>query len=260
VGNSLFIGETRLLNGPWQAFERDVARLFLQLGFEDVRIVGGPGDKGGDVLGVRSGELWLVQCKYTSGPPLVDAVGEVVRAAQYYSAARPAIAISRPRTEALLAEVQKYQKLGINVDILDSPRILSLIRQAAEYPPARRRLRGYQEDASTRLRLALTDTGRGQVVMATGLGKTVVMAETVVDLLRDGLLKDGRVLVMADKKEIVRQLNQAFWYQLPKWIPTHLLIGGERPPYEPRTFAKYSECSILGLKTSPDRLCSSLNA
>jgi superfamily II DNA or RNA helicase len=74
--------------------------------------------------------------------------------------------------------------------------------------------------------------------MATGLGKTVVMAETVADLLRDGLLPSARVLVMADKKEIVRQLNQAFWYQLPKWIPTHLLIGGERPAFwEGITFA-----------------------
>ena len=55
---------------PWQASERDVARLLLANGFEDVRIVGGSGDHGGDVLGVRSGELWVWQCKHTTtGPP-----------------------------------------------------------------------------------------------------------------------------------------------------------------------------------------------
>lgn len=238
MSSGLFIGESRLLNGPWQAFERDVARLLLQLGFDDVRIVGGSGDKGGDVLGVRSGDLWVIQCKYTSGSPPIDSVGEVVRAAEYYSASRPAIALSRPKTEAILSEVGRYKRLGIAVDVLDSGRILGLVRQAPEYARARRKLRGYQEQASGLLRHALTDTGRGQIVMATGLGKTVVMAEAVADLVRDGLLSTGRVLVIADKKEIVRQLNQAFWYQLPKWIPTHLLMGGEYPSFwEGITFA-----------------------
>jgi superfamily II DNA or RNA helicase len=235
---SFFIGESRLLNGPWQAFERDTARLLLQLGFDDVRIVGGSGDHGGDVLGVWRGELWVIQCKFTTGSPPVDAVAEVVRAAEYYSASRPAVALSRPRTEALTAETERFKSFGINVEILDSPRILHLMDGAGEYAPARRKLHAYQEDASARLRHALTDTGRAQIVMATGLGKTVVMAETVADLLRDGLLPNSRILVMADKKEIVRQLNQAFWYQLPKWIPTHLLIGGERPAFwEGITFA-----------------------
>ena len=52
-----FLDERRLLYGPWQAFERDVARLLLANGFEDVRIVGGTGDRGADILGVSSGEL-----------------------------------------------------------------------------------------------------------------------------------------------------------------------------------------------------------
>ena len=31
--------DQRLLSGPWQAFERDVGRILLGAGFEDVRIV-----------------------------------------------------------------------------------------------------------------------------------------------------------------------------------------------------------------------------
>lgn len=226
-----FIGDQRLLWGPWQALERDTARLLLHLGFSDVRLVGGSGDKGADVLGVKNGELWVMQCKYTSGTPPPRAVGEVVNAAQYYSASRLAVVLSRPATDGVFAEVARYRRLGAEVDVIDSGRILKLVRQAPEYAPARRELRPYQEDASDRLRSALTDTGRGQIVMATGLGKTVVMAETVADLLRDGILPNHRILVMVDKKEIVRQLNQAFWYQLPKWIPTHLLMGDEKPAF-----------------------------
>lgn len=236
--SELFIGETRLLHGPWQAFERDVARLLMHLGFQDVRLVGRAGDQGGDVLAVRDDELWVIQCKHSYGAPPASCVSEVVHAAEYYAANRLAVALSRPRTESILTEIERYGRLGIAVDVIDSPRILNLVRRAPEYSPFRRGLRGYQDDASSRLRTALTDTGRGQIVMATGLGKTVVMAETVADLLRDGLLPNRRVLVTADKKEIVRQLNQAFWYQLPTWVPTHLLTGSEKPSFwEGVTFA-----------------------
>lgn len=42
--NGSFVSDLRLMRGPWQAFERDVARLLLGAGFDDVRIVGGTGD------------------------------------------------------------------------------------------------------------------------------------------------------------------------------------------------------------------------
>ncbi|MYC60442.1 MAG: DEAD/DEAH box helicase, partial [Gammaproteobacteria bacterium] len=75
------------------------------------------------------------------------------------------------------------------------------------------------------------DTGRGQVVLATGLGKTIAMAEVVAYLYRDQLIKEGRVLVLAHTRELVDQLHKAFWYQLPSWVPTHQFSEGERPAY-----------------------------
>src|SRR3954467_13823747 len=92
-----FLDERRLLHGPWRGFERDVARLLLANGFEDVRIVGGTGDHGGDILGVSRSELWVFQCKYTSStPPPKDAIAEVVAAGQYYGAQKLVVATSRP--------------------------------------------------------------------------------------------------------------------------------------------------------------------
>src|SRR5260370_39946269 len=100
-----FLDSRRLLNGHWQAFERDVARLLLANGFEDVRIVGGTGDKGADVLGVQRGKLWVFQCKHTkTTPPPKDAIVEVVEAAKFYEADRIVVATSRPPAEAFLAE------------------------------------------------------------------------------------------------------------------------------------------------------------
>lgn len=227
-----FFDERRLLQGPWQALERDVARLLLYQGFDDVRIVGGTGDRGGDILGVKNRQLWVFQCKHTSNSsPPPAAVAEVVDAARFYEAQRMVIATSRPPGEALLRERLRYQRLGLSIDIADPAALLRYAMGCPEYPHTRKGLRPYQEDASDRFRQALLDTGRAQIVLATGLGKTVVMAEAVADLLRDGLIKDARVLVMAHTRELVDQLHRAFWHQLPKWVPTHQLTAGESPPF-----------------------------
>lgn len=218
--------------GPWQAFERDTARLLTSNGFDDVRIVAGSGDGGADVLGVKGKELWVFQCKHTTGSnPPPEAVREVVAAGKIYGAHRLVVVTSRPATEALHTERRRFAQLDLNVELLEPAGLLNLMAKTPEYSIHRRALRPYQDDASHRFRNALVDTGRGQVVLATGLGKTVVMAETVADLLRDNLVLHGRVLVLAHTKELVSQLHQAFWYQLPKWIPTHQLSDGEQPAF-----------------------------
>ena len=230
--SAVFLDERRLLRGPWQAFERDVARLLLANGFDDVRVVGGVGDKGGDILAVRERMQWVVQCKYTSNsPPPTCAINEVVEAAQYYKADCLMVASSRPPSDALMQEKKRYENLGLRIDIAGPRTLLTLMERTPEYPLARRVLYPYQEDVSSRLREALLDTGRGQIVLATGLGKTLIMAELTADLLRDGLVSDDRVLVLAHTRELVEQLQRSFWYQLPKSIATHRLTGVEEPSF-----------------------------
>jgi superfamily II DNA or RNA helicase len=227
-----FLSQQRLLLGPWQAFERDVARLLLANGFDDVRIVGGSGDHGGDILGTRSGELWVWQCKHTttSAPPS-SAVSEVVEAARYYKAHRMVIATSRPPGDSFNDERARYERMGLKIQVADPALLLRLMDATPEYSPLRKALRAYQEDASARFRQALVDTGRAQLVLATGLGKTVVMAEAVAELLRDDLVNENRVLILAHTRPLVDQLHRAFWFQLPNWIPTHQLTEGEAPSY-----------------------------
>lgn len=225
-----FLSRARLLRGPWQAFERDVARLMLQNDFADVRIVGGSGDKGADVLGVKDGQLWVFQCKHTtSGPPPKAAVSEVVEAGRFYKAHRIVVAVSRPPSDSFHEEVAKYQRQGLTVEIATPEVLLNLMASSPEYLPVRRELRDYQREAVDLFREALIDTGKGQIVLATGLGKTVVMAEVVAELLRDNLIDHGRALVLAHTRELVDQLHRSFWLQLPKWVPTQQFVGGERP-------------------------------
>jgi superfamily II DNA or RNA helicase len=234
-----FLDSRRLLNGSWRAFERDVARLLVQNAFADVRVVGGSGDGGADVLGVKDGKLWVIQCKFTSDSyPDPRAVDEVVEAARFYEADRLAIATSRPFGPAMNSAIDRWAKLGIRIESFPPATLIEMMRRSPEYPRARRELRDYQDDCVQRLLAALRETGRGQLVLATGLGKTVVMAEATAQLFRDGLVNGGRVLVLADKRELVEQLQREFWQQLPKTIPTHLLIGGEEPTFwEGITFA-----------------------
>lgn len=227
-----FLNERRLLYGPWKAFERDIARLLIVNGFGDVRVVGGSGDRGADVLGVKDGKLWVWQCKHTtSSTPPRAAVGEVVEAARYYEADRMVVATSRPPGRGVLEEKARFGRQGLKIELAPPRVLLNRMRRSPEYAPSRRVLRDYQENASSRFREALLDTGRGQVVLATGLGKTVVMAEVVADLYRDGLITENRALVLAHTRELVDQLHKAFWYQLPTWVPTHQFSEGERPGY-----------------------------
>jgi superfamily II DNA or RNA helicase len=227
-----FLESRRLLNGPWQAFERDVARLLVANGFRDVRVVGGSGDRGADVLGVKNGELWVVQCKFvTNQYPSPAAVDEVVEASRFYEANRLMVAASRSFGPATFAAVKKWASLGIKVELLPAATLIEMARRSPEYTPARRELRKYQTHAVDLFIAALRETGKGQVVLATGLGKTVVMAEAVAQLYRDGAIPEGRVLVMAGTRELVDQLQRSFWDQLPKWVSTHRLMGGEEPSY-----------------------------
>lgn len=240
-----FLDERRLLLGPWQAFERDVARLLIANGFEDVRIVGGTGDHGGDVIGVKNSEVWVFQCKHTTNtPPPSDAVHEVVEAGKYYGATRLVVASSRPPGEAFHREKARYERAGLSIEVAPPDALLSMMRDTPEYSIRRRILRGYQEEASDRFRAALVDASRAQAVLATGLGKTLIMAEVCADLLRDGLVKHGRILVLAHVKELVQQLQQSFWFQLPKWVATHRMAEGEFPTFwDGITFATVQSAS-----------------
>ena len=225
-----FLDRARLMHGPWQAFERDLARLLIANGFNDVRLVAGSGDHGGDVLGTKGGELWAFQCKHTtkSGPPK-EAVGEVVEAARFYGARRMVVAVSRAPGVGFYDEIKRYARQGLKVEIATPEVLLGLMTESPEYPGARKDLYDYQRNAAELLREALTDTGRGQIVLATGLGKTVVLAEVVADLFRDGLVEHGRALILAHTRELVEQLHRAFWYQLPKWVRTEHFAAGEAP-------------------------------
>ena len=234
-----FLDDKRYLKGPWQAFERDFARFLIVRGFDDVRIVGGPGDAGADVLGVRNGKLWVFQCKHMiTSRPSTKAIKEVVKAKAIYHADKLGIVISLPANKAIIREIIRYKKIGIDIEIFEPARVFNIIKDLPEYSNSKKTLWDYQQEASESFYNSLIESRKAQMIMATGMGKSVIMAEVVADLFRSQLLKNSRVLITAHTREIVRQLHQCFWHQLPIWVHTHQLMGGEFPSYwEGITFA-----------------------
>jgi superfamily II DNA or RNA helicase len=88
-------------------------------------------------------------------------------------------------------------------------------------------LRQYQEDAKHRLVADLEQTGRALLILATGLGKTVVSGEVINDHFAK--FPEEQVLVVAHTKDLVDQLERALWRHLSKTVKTRMLTGDERP-------------------------------
>ena len=194
---------------------------------------------------MKSGKLWVTRCKHTtSSPPPLSAVDEVVEAGRFDGADVLLIACSRPGSENLRARVRRDRGLGLNIDLAEPDRLLKWMANSPKYSPSAKELRPYQRDPFEKLCDALVGVGSGQLVLATGLGKTVILAETVASLYRDGHIKGGRVLVLAHTRPLIDQLLQAFWSQLPRTIATHRFAETETPSYwEGITFATIQSAS-----------------
>jgi superfamily II DNA or RNA helicase len=226
-----FICEERLSYGPWQALERNIARILEHGGFRGVDIVGGSGDGGADVVGTIGGDRWVVQAKFkSSGGADAAAPREAVRAMTGYSA-QVAVGVTNGSFTPDAYDYWRTAKLnGIDVRLWPGAELLHLWSQLPTFSRSRRELRPYQVDAVDSVEAKRSEGGkRALVIMATGLGKTVVASEIIANELRRN--PDQEVLVLAHMRDLVRQLERSSWPQLPKNCSTHLWIDGERPSY-----------------------------
>lgn len=226
-----FLGIERLVHGPWQAFERALARLVEHAGFADVEIVGGPGDLGADIVGTFREQRWVIQAKYRSNGYVDEqALEEAVRASNAYSADVCVAASNQSFSEEALRAKRAYKASGIDARLWDRTFLLKYAQRLPEASRARPALRPYQSDAIDAITGARSDGESAALyVMATGLGKTLVAGEIIGAQLAAN--RDSEVLVVAHTIELVRQLERSIWRQLRKDVPTHLWTDGETPSY-----------------------------
>ncbi|KOU92417.1 DEAD/DEAH box helicase family protein [Streptomyces sp. CH8.1] len=222
-----FLDAASLLDsGPLQ-FPRRIERLLWHLGFSDVSNIDGSGDEGGDILALHKGETWVIQCKWKRhGAVGADAVDEVARARDHYRAHKAVVVTNTRFSPEARKRVANLARLGPGILLWGGT---DLTTSFDRVPPRFGRVtpRPYQTEALQALAADLDASGRALLVLATGLGKTVVGGEVIAAHLRRA--PQDQVLVVAHAKDLVQQLERALWRHLPKDVPTRLLTGDTRP-------------------------------
>ena len=119
---------------------------------------------------------------------------------------------------------------GIDLRLWSRSTLLKFFDKLSDSSRAIRTPRSYQDAAVIEVekRRSRGDL-RALVVMATGLGKSMVANQLIVQELARNEVQE--VLVLAHTRELVRQLEISSWPQLDKSISTHLWTDGEKPAY-----------------------------
>lgn len=217
----------------WKGLERAIARMMEHLGWKDINVIGGAGDRGGDVLATRAeGSLiksWVVQSKAVTGDRYIgpQALKEAINALSFYDANVAAVATNGEFTKTARQRQEQLSANGYTLKLWNGTFLKGLVEQMPEDHAGFRELRPYQDDIVHKV-VASFDEGnkRAFYIVATGLGKTVIAATIARQLWTRGC---HRILVLCHATDLALQLEQGFWPQLTKDIPTSVFFDGLPP-------------------------------
>ncbi len=244
-----FLTEDISKGTDWRALERAVARLMSHCGWRDVAIIGRSGDMGADIVGIRdqsgSARTWVVQVKAVMGGGYVGKKGldEVMQAQSTYGAHVAALATNGDFAPTVHRRKTSLENAGFEVKLWNGTFLKDLLHRWPEKHHLKRPLREYQADIAQKAVQRFDENGRRvQYVVATGLGKTVIAGEIASRLWGKGCRK---ILVLCHAQDLALQLEQGFWSQLEKSIPTRYFFDGTPPLlYEGVNFGLYQ--SLVG--------------
>ena len=223
-----FLSPQTLLEGGPRGLSHATERALWHLGFTDVRLIDGAGDEGADVLAVRDREQWVVQCKYSSrGAIDRTGVDDAERARSRYGADHAVVVTNTSLNATAEARRKSLAGVGIRIDAWTGPTLSAIFEKMPTQVPTTYKLRPYQSEAVNKVEGDLAMRRRALLVLATGLGKTVVGGEVIRHHLESN--PGAQVLVLAHVKELVGQLEKALWRHLNKDVPTQVLSGDSKP-------------------------------
>lgn len=232
-----FLSSERLSKGPWQAFERGIARLLSHIGWELNELVGGSGDHGADIIAAFKGEdgkllEYIYQAKFSerNRPISVDIIGDLKRAMEYYGITKGIAVSNRTISPAQLHKVEILKHAGYDIDLFLSKNIYDAYTNLSTWPTEKRTLKKYQEESLLELQKSYLRGDRtGLICLATGLGKTFVAAAFIRWLYE--MNPNFNILVLANSRSLIEQFDRGIWSNLPKWISTHLVYDSEKPSF-----------------------------
>ena len=217
----------------WKGLERAITRMMGHLGWKDINVIGGAGDKGGDVLATRVEgtqiKSWVVQSKAVTGDRYIgpQALNEAINALSFYETNIAAVATNGEFTKTAHQRQEQLKTNGYTLKLWNGAFLRGLIAQMPESHAGYRRLRPYQDDIVKKV-ISSYDAGSKRVfyIVATGLGKTVIAATIARYLWERGC---RRILVLCHATDLALQLEQGFWPQITKDVPTSVFFDGFPP-------------------------------
>lgn len=222
------------MNGSdWRSFERMPARVLSHLGWHDIQIIGGSGDQGGDTLAVDPhGKAWVIQAKSVTGDRLVGpaAIQEAINALSAYGADAVAVATNGNFTHTAQLRKEELSREGFDTRLWNAAWFKGIVDKMPLESKSRKSPKPYQNDVISKLETAYDDNrSRALFIMATGLGKTVTAATAAQYFWDCGA---RRILVLCHLQDLALQLEQSFWTQISKEIPTTCFYEGNVPSTE----------------------------
>lgn len=216
-----------LKSGP-PGLVKSLERLLWHLGFSDVRAIDGAGDRGADVLAIRDGREWVFQSKWSkNGPINASGVNELAEAFAYYRADQAVLVTNTQLSGPALSRTGELERIGLKVSVWNGDMLSALGSRMSDRIPPRHGIREYQEKAVLALERDLEEGNRALLILATGLGKTVVGGKLIGNALRRA--PRTKVLVLSHLKELSSQLEREMWPHISKAVNTGLLTGSTKP-------------------------------
>ena len=148
-----FLSYFRLTYGPWQAFERAIARLLAHRGWDSYDVVGGAWDKGADIIASMDDHEVIFQVKFsTQNSPLsVDIVGDIKRAIDFYKI-KNGVCVSNRQLGPI--QKRKYEVLvnqGYEIQLFTSGQLIDAFNDLPTWCEDKKQLRPYQLHAIEQL-------------------------------------------------------------------------------------------------------------
>ena len=233
-------------SNDWKMLEVNVIRLISHCGWKNIQYIGGSGDKGADILAVRRNpkstedQSFLFQVKSISRSRYVQrsAIDESVNAQAYYKARVVIVVTNGDFSNSAKSRRDALVNDGYDVRLWNGIFMQRLLDAHPIYSAQKKALREYQQEVYESATNAWHQNSRRCFfVLATGLGKTLIAAELADYLFRKGSV---RMLVLCHSRDLIFQLQSAFWEQISKNIKTRVFTDGDIPlPIEGISFATY---------------------
>ena len=229
-----FLTEAILKGTDWRAVERAFARVASHLGWSDVRAIGRPGDAGGDVICVAQegdqSKVFVIQVRAATGSNYVgpEKIQQVLEALPRYSGDVGLVATNGEFTQSARRRQEQLRQEGYDIRLWNGSFLENLVSKLPELSKSRRQLRHeYQSEIVERCYDKFRQGGgKASIIVATGLGKSVIAAELLSELFGFGC---RTALVLCHTRPLALQLEQSFWSQLGKSIPTRVFFDGVPP-------------------------------